>query len=214
MSNYLAAINKAAEPQSTPSSGNYTRDHDGFLHRLLAPPPPGEYGELIQRLFQGPTAVAIVGTDVDKNVIGVSEGIAKELAASGKRVVLVPVENLLRMNPIEAPRETALMSTIARNVWLWPSPVGQPVGLLKPPEPGPAGACNWLDALRRNFDSILLDCPAPDTTFGILEVAAVADKTVMVVEAGRTSGQQVHRQHRALQLRGATLAGCILVRRG
>ncbi|MCU1261955.1 MAG: protein tyrosine kinase [Bryobacterales bacterium] len=175
--------------------------------------PRREYAELIRLLFESPRAVAIVGIGSDKGVAGVCEGLAKELALSGKRVVIVPVERLLRMNPITIPDETALMTGIAQNVWLWPSPLGRPIGFFHSCESKPAGANNWLDALRRNFDAVLLDCPVLDTTFGVTEVAAMADGAVLVVEAGRTSTEQILRDQRALQLGGATLAGCILLRR-
>jgi hypothetical protein len=165
----------------------------------------GEYGELIHRLFKGPSSVAIVGIGVDKGVVGVCEGIAKELAESGKRVVIVPVASLLRS-------ETALITTIARNVWLWPSPLGRPLEFFNSPESQQGAAHNWLEALQRNFDSVLLDCPALDLMFGVAEVAAMADAVVLVVQSGRTSKQHIQDDQRALQLRGATLAGCILLR--
>lgn len=177
-----------------------------------AEPSTREYGGLIHRLFQSPTALAVVGIGLDKGVVGVCEGIANELAESGKRVVVVPVDRLLRMNPIIVPGETALMSGIARNVWLWPSPLGRPIEFFNSSESKPTGTESWLDALRRNFDAVLLECPAIDSTFGVTEVAAMADATVLVVEAGKTSRQQIQHDQHALQSRGATLAGCILLR--
>jgi Mrp family chromosome partitioning ATPase len=180
---------------------------------VFEPPATSEFGDLILRLFQTPSALAIVGIGLDKGAAGVCEGIATELAASGKRVVIVAVDSLLRMNPIAVPREMAFMSGIARNVWLWPSPLGRPVEFLKSPEPRVTGGENWLDVLRQNFDSVLLDCPALDTAFGVTEVAAMADASVLLVEAERTTKKQIQHGQRALQLRGATLAGCILLRR-
>jgi hypothetical protein len=195
MSKNFAVLRKTTQPLSEPE------------------PSTREYGGLIHRLFQGPTAVAVVGIGLDKGVVGVCEGIARELAESGKRVVVVPVDRLLRMNPITVPGETALMSGIARNVWLWPSPLGRPIEFLNAPESKPGNADSWLEALRRNFDSVLLECPAVDSTFGVTEVAGMADAVVLVVEAGKTSKQQIQHDQRALESRGATLAGCILLRR-
>ena len=185
------------------------RKYFGDLSETIPPlgksaPPPKEYGELIQRLFQGPSAVAIVGIGLEKGVVGVCEGIAKELAAAGKRVVIVPVDSLLRS-------ETSLISMLARNVWRWPSPLGRPLEFFNSSESKQPDAENWLDVLRRNFDSVLLDCPAVDMMFGVTEVAAMADAAVLVVQSGQTSRNQVQDDQRALQLRGATLAGCILL---
>jgi hypothetical protein len=174
-------------------------------HADIPLPSSEKYGELIHRLFQGPSVVAIVGIGVENGVVGVCEGIASELAASGQRVVIVPVDSLLRS-------ETTLISTSARNVSLWPSPLGRPLEFFNSSELNQANGDGWLDALRRNFDSVLLDCPAVDMMFGVTEVAAMADAVVLVVQAGQTSKQQIQDNKRALQLRGATLAGCILLR--
>src|SRR4030095_9882130 len=121
-------------------------------------PPPKEYGELIQRLFQGPSAVAIVGVGLEKGVVRVCRGNAKGLAGGGKRGGLLPVDSLLRS-------ETSLISTLARNVWRWPSPLGRPLEFFNSSELEQPDSENWLDVLRRNFDSVLLDCPAVDMMF-------------------------------------------------
>jgi Mrp family chromosome partitioning ATPase len=74
-------------------------------------------------------------------------------------------------------------------------------------------AAGWLDSLRLTFDSVLLDCPAAETAPAAAQLAALADAAMLVVEAGRTSRQQIQRDQRALQLRGVKLAGCILIGR-
>jgi hypothetical protein len=175
-------------------------------------PRSSRYSDLILQLFQSPAAVAVVRIGPGTGVVGVCEEIAGELAGSGKRVVVVPVEGLLRMNPITVPGDRAVMSEIGLNVWLWPSPLGRSVEFFRGLQTKVAGGENWLDALRRNFDSVLLDCPPVNSTFGVTEVASMADATVLLVEAGRSSRQQVQDDQRALQARGATLAGCILLR--
>ena len=79
---------------------------------------------------------------------------------------------------------------------------------------GPAAsAAEWLDSLRLVFDSVLLDCPATETAPAAAQLAAMADAAMLVVEAGRTTRQQIQRDQRALQLRGVKLMGCILMRR-
>ena len=97
------------------------------------------------------------------------------------------------------------------NVWLWPSESVQNIEPFKPREAVRSG--NWLDDLRRTFDSVLLDCPPLAASTGAAEVAAMADATILAVEAGRTSKQQIQRDQRVLQLAGARLAGCILIQR-
>jgi hypothetical protein len=176
---------------------------------------PGTYLELIRRFFRSRSTVAIVGGAVGLDAINVCDGIAAELAASGKRVVVVPVDTLLRMNPLPIPDETAFISgsasNIAHNIWTWPQADGQKIDFFKSREP--EGSSHWLEYLRRHFDSVLLDCPAVQVTAGVAEVAAIADAAVLVVEAGRTQRQKIQLDQHTLQFAGVKLAGCILIQR-
>jgi hypothetical protein len=173
------------------------------------------YAELIQRLFVNrPAVVAFIGAGPRAGVSGICEEIASELASLGKRVVLVSVQALLQSSPIALPDETTFTPGPARpgstqTYWLWPSLMGQQVEFFKSrmsaiPE-------KWLDSLRRNFDSVLLDCPAVETMPGGAAIGAMADAAVLVVEAAQTSKHQILRDERALQLSGVKLAGCILI---
>jgi hypothetical protein len=76
-----------------------------------------------------------------------------------------------------------------------------------------ARTAHWPDALRLKFDAILLECPALGDKAGVVEVMALADAAVLVAEAGRTSKHRVQRDQRALELKGAKLAGCILIKK-
>jgi len=168
-----------------------------------AVPHSGEYLNLIRRLFQSHSVVAVVDSGSGSRGPEACRGIAAELAASGNRVVIVQVDALLRTSQL--PDLTDCLPGRVPNVSLWPSTVGAPVEFFQSPAP-PAG--NWLGSLRRAFDAVLLDCPPAATA-----IAAMADSTVLVVEAGRPSKQQIQRDQQALQLRGVKLAGCILMRR-
>ncbi len=181
-----------------------------------------EYTELIQRLFQEPSVVAIIGASFGKGVTNVSEGIASELSHMGKRVVLVCVSALLQANTITASDETAAMPLfpfrprryrrVGRNVWLWPSPISQQPDVLKARVPATAKTwLNWLDYLRQDFDAVVLDCPALETAPGGAAIAAMADAAVIGVNVTRTSKQQILLDQRLLQLSGVKLAGCILI---
>jgi hypothetical protein len=175
------------------------------------PSASGEYLDLIRRLFHVPSALAVVRSGSRIPAVAVSEGIAAELAASGKRVVVVPVEKLLRMKTIAVPDKTSFMPGIARNIWVWPSPLGQQIEFFKSSTAEQAD--NWLDCLRRNFEAVLLDCTALEVTPSVAEFASTAEAAVLVAEAGRSTRQQIQRDQRTLQVRGARLAGCVLVRR-
>jgi Mrp family chromosome partitioning ATPase len=171
----------------------------------------GEYSELIRRLFDAPSAVAIIGSRQGEGVSGLCQAIAIELAACGKRVVVVAVDTLLRRTPLPSLDETESAPSNGQNVWLWPSAGDLNVKFSKSSEAAKPGS--WIESLRRNFDSVLLDCPPLAAMPGSAQVSAMADSAVLVVEAGRTSKQQIQRDQRTLRMRGANLAGCILIER-
>jgi hypothetical protein len=87
-------------------------------------------------------------------------------------------------------------------------------------------AASWLDSLRQDFDSIVLDCPALEiipgggaigamvdaTVLAVAAIAAMADATVLAVDAANTPKQQIVLDQRLLQLSNAKLAGCVLIK--
>ena len=154
--------------------------------------------------------VAIVDSGPGRRGPEACRGIAAELAASGSRVVIVNVEALLRTNRI--PEVNAFVPGRAPNVSLWPPEAAAPVEFFQSPTEVPASE-DWLGSLRQGFDSVILDCPAADSAPAAAGIAAIADATVLVVEARRTSKRQIQRTQRTLQLRGAKLAGFILMRK-
>jgi Mrp family chromosome partitioning ATPase len=171
-----------------------------------------QYSELIRRQFHTRSAVAIMAVGSDQGTGDVCPNIAAELAASGNRVVIVSIPAVLRMNPVATLEETDCMPGRTPNVWLWPSTVRGQVEFFKSRRPAdPTG--NWLDSLRSNFDSILMDCPAMEIAPTVAELAALADAAILVVEAGRTTKKKIRRDKRALQSRGVKLAGCVLIQR-
>jgi hypothetical protein len=124
--------------------------------------------------------------------------------------VIVQVEAVLRTNSL--PDATACLPGRVPNVSLWPSTAGAPVEFFGSAESAPS-AVNWLGGLRRNFDSVVLDCPSVEAAPAAAAIAAKADAAVLVVEASHTTKQQIQSDTQALQLRGVTVAGCILMRR-
>ena len=177
-------------------------------------PSSGEYLDLIRTLFQSRAVVAVVDSGSGARAPEACRGIAAELAASDNRVVIVQVASLLRMS--QFPDTTACLPGRVPNVSLWPGTAGAPVEFFQSPASAPAlepSAGNWLGALRRDFDAVLLECPPVETAPAAAAIAAMADATVLVIEACRTTKQQIQRDQQALQLRGVKLAGCILMRR-
>jgi hypothetical protein len=177
---------------------------------LEAVPTSGEYLDLIRSLMQGRSVVAVVDSGSGCRAPEACRGIAAELAASGKRVVIVQVASLLRMS--QFPDAAACLSGRVPNVFLWPGNAS--VEFFQ--SPGPTlepSAGSWLGGLRRDFDAVLLECPPFETAPAAASIAAMADAAVLLVEAGQTSKQSIQRDQQSLQLRGVKLAGCILMRR-
>jgi hypothetical protein len=175
---------------------------------------PGKYTDLIRQLFHRRAAVAIIGSDLgygERDASPIVEDLASELSITGKRVLVVVVRRLLRMNPIIVPGEPDLMPGDTPHVWIWPASIGHKIEFSKSRDACHPG--NWLDSLRRAFDAVLLDCPCVEAMPGVTEVASMADAALLVVEAGHTLRKQLLENQQALQLRGALIAGCILMRR-
>lgn len=169
--------------------------------------PAGCYSELIRCLFRTPAAVAIVS----RGAALICEDIAAELAAGGKRVVIVPVDALLRMSNVPVPHQADYLPGRIENVWHWPVPAHVRIGFSK--SRVPADTIHWLESLRLNFDAVLLDCPALETAPDSAEIAAMADAAVLAVETGVTTKLQVRRDQQALEAKGVKLAGSILIGR-
>jgi Mrp family chromosome partitioning ATPase len=180
--------------------------------RLPEPQPAthsGGYKELIQRLLPDSRVLAVIPAGPGEDSTGICEEIAAELSRLDKRVVLVSVDRLLPIDIVTLPDEKAFMPGSVRNVWLWPSPVGQHIEFFKPR--APLDAENWLDIMRRDFDFVVLDCPCAETAPLAAAVAARADSAVLAVVAGHTRKNQIMREQRVLQLGGVKLMGCVLV---
>ena len=172
----------------------------------MPPVPAGEYLDLIRGHIRAHTALAIISTGHSPQVC---ENIAAELAAAGNRVVIVRGAALLQTPSPALPEESDFAPSGTPDVWSWPPPSGAPIEFFKA---GPVAAPGrWLDCLRQSFDAVLLDCPPVADSPAAVELAALADVAVLVVEAGRTTKPQIQRAQRALQSRAVKLAGSILL---
>jgi hypothetical protein len=172
----------------------------------------GEYRDLVRRLFpvQGHSVVAVLDSGPRRRGAEACEGIAAELAGAGKRVAIVQVEALLRTS--QAPDVTAFLPGRTPGVSLWPTGAAAAVEFF-PSSTTKTQEGNWLDSLRRDFDAVVFDCPPASAARAAADIASMADAAVLVVEAGRTTRQQIQQDQRTLRLRGVKLAGCILMKR-
>ena len=217
MSRNFTVLRKASSTMSPSGSLSEVLQGDSASHA-------GPYAELILRLFQEPTVVALVGSGAvgyAESASGIASGLATELSASGRQVVVVPVGKLLRLDAIGIPDHADCTPGATPHVWIWPGTGNQRLEFFKSRDDNPTavaapagksyGPGTWLEALRREFHTVLLDCPNVGAIAGVVEAASLADAVVLAVEAGRTSKQQIQKNQSALKLGGARLAGCILI---
>lgn len=207
MSKIFGVLNSAPSPRSSVDARG-TRGLQAVPGESI-----NQYDNLIKRLFEMRSVVAILGAGPAGEVTHVCEGIATELSAAGKRAVVVSVHSLLYPEPTVTADETSLVAEPVETggsckYWLWPARTGRRAESFDSRRAGSAD--KWLDSLRRNFDAVLLDCQTLESMPGATAVGAMADAAVLVVDARRTSRDQIIRDQRSLQLTGVKLAGCIL----
>jgi len=67
-----------------------------------------------------------------------------------------------------------------------------------------------VQALRSEFDYVLIDCPAISNSSDAMTFAPVVDGVAVVVKAGQTRRQQIHRSQQLLESAGGNALGFIL----
>ncbi|HEX3744320.1 MAG TPA: hypothetical protein VHW09_10335 [Bryobacteraceae bacterium] len=167
-----------------------------------------EYGDLVRRICRTRSVLAVVGAGAGSRSKDAVRGIAGALAGAGHRVVIVDVNALLENGPLAA-RDFA--AGPFPNIKLWPP--SDPGENLFQPVRLPGAHSEWLPSLRREFDVVILDCPPLQSDPAAVDIAAMADAAVLVVESGVTSKRQIKLDQRHMELQGVKLAGCILMDR-
>jgi Mrp family chromosome partitioning ATPase len=70
-----------------------------------------------------------------------------------------------------------------------------------------------LDALRWNFDYILIDCPSPSVSSDLTTLATVIDGVAMVVKAAQTRRRQIQHCQAMIESAGGNFLGFVLNQR-
>lgn len=88
---------------------------------------------------------------------------------------------------------------------------------------GPSGSSLWhtdpehrlacIKALRWNFDYVLIDCPSLQVSADVTTLAPIIDGVAVVVEAGQTRRDQIHRTQRMIEQAGGKFLGFVLNQR-
>jgi hypothetical protein len=158
-------------------------------------------------MFPPNSAVALFG--VGHPATTACEQVASQLSLLKKRVVIVPVLAVLNTKPLPDPNLTGAKQAEDGTFWIWPT------GRARTFE-GYSGrtsqsAVDWLFSLRSSFDSVLLDCPDPETTPGCAAIALMAQSALLAVEANQASKQNILKTQQVLQSSGIRLDASILV---
>ena len=190
----------------------------------------GFYLELIRNVFQAIDArgklrhrvVAFTSATADEGVSDVVDLIARELAAqTQKRVLRVEAaafQSLYLADPKYIARhceETEIENLLTLSLQRAPAAVGA--------MRGPARAGDWesnpeyrsacLDALRWNFDYVLIDCPPTASSSDATTLAPLVDGVSVVVKAGQTRRGQLQRCQQTIEAVGGKFHGFILNQR-
>lgn len=135
----------------------------------------------------------------------VVELLAEELSRQYHcEVAILPSSTLKRSDPKKLPQGYVERSP---NIWVAISDDD----LHRMPEHGLEHV--WLSSDSRNFDFILVDCPAISAQASALRWTAAADGCFLVVDAGRTKLDQIDRAQNLLISGNGRLEGIVLNRR-
>ena len=189
----------------------------------------GFYLELIRNVFQAIDArgklrhrvVAFTSATAEEGVSDVVDLIARELAAQTQKRVLrveasalqnlfladpkhiarhceeTEIENLLMLSPQAPVTFAGVRSQRRASDW----------------ESNPEYRTACLDALRWNFDYVLIDCAPPAASSEAITLAPLVDGASVVVKAGQTRRGQIQRCQQTIEGAGGNFLGFILNQR-
>jgi Mrp family chromosome partitioning ATPase len=188
----------------------------------------GFYLELIRTLFQAVDGqgklrnrvVAFTSATQGEGVSYVVNVMAKELAAQTQRRVLLADSETLGALCLADPshisghcEDTEIDNLLTLSGAKSASQV----------RVGYAGASDWdssseyrkacLDALRWNFDYILIDCPSPSVSPDLTTLAPAIDGVAVVVKAAQTRRRQIQHCQEMIESAGGNFLGFVLNQR-
>jgi Mrp family chromosome partitioning ATPase len=185
------------------------------------------YLELIRTVFQAVDSegklrnriVAFTSSAPGEGVTSVVNTLAKEIAShTQKRVLAVDSTGLQSISAAD-PHQIAAQcfETQLDNLLTLPATVGGLAGYRPAPtslwQTDPEYRRSCLKALRWNFDYVLIDCPSLKVSAAATMLAPIVDGVAVVVEAGRTRRDQIHRTRGMLEQAGGTFLGFVLNQR-
>jgi hypothetical protein len=186
------------------------------------------YSDLIRTVFQAlddegrlrNRVVAFTSSAPGAGVTYVVNTLAKEIATLTQRRVLAVdsqgLQNLRVSDPLLVGRQCS--ETQIENLLTLPGGSDRFVDY-RAPAPSklwhtdPEHRLSCIKALRWNFDYVLVDCPSPQIASDATVLAPIIDGTAIVVEAGQTRRDQIHRTQRMIEQVGGNFLGFVLNQR-
>jgi Mrp family chromosome partitioning ATPase len=186
------------------------------------------YLELIRNVFQAVDdegrlrnrIVAFTSAVPGEGVSYVVNTLAKEIATLTQKRVLAVDSTGLQNIRIADPNQIAQQcsETQIDNLMTLPATADGLVGFRSP-----ARAKGWhndveyrlscIKALRWNFDYVLVDCPSLKVSADATTLAPIVDGVSVVVAAGRTRRDQIHRSQKVIEQVGGKFLGFVLNQR-
>jgi cellulose biosynthesis protein BcsQ len=186
------------------------------------------YLELIRTVFQAVDEegkmrnriVAVTASAPGEGVSYVVNTLAKEIATlTQKRVLAVDSVGLQNMRIADPHQISAQCSeTQIDNLLTLPAAAAGLVGYRRPSQTSlwradPEYRLSCIKALRWNFDYVLIDCPSLKVSSDATTLAPMVDGVAVVVEAGRTRRDQIHRTKKVIEQVGGNFLGFVLNQR-
>ena|SRR2546425_4705983 len=183
------------------------------------------YLELIRTVFQAVDAdgrlrnriVAFTAAESGAGVSYVVNTLAKDIATlTHKRVLAVDSLGLQHHDPAVVAQQCS--ETQIDNLLTLPAAPSGLVSYQRPSQTSlwqidPEYRLSCIKALRWNFDYVLVDCPALKVSSDATRLAPIVDGVAVVVEAGHTRRDQIHRTQRVIEQMGGNFLGFVLNQR-
>lgn len=186
------------------------------------------YLELIRTVFQAVDdegkmrnrIVAVTASAPGEGVSYVVNTLAKEIATlTQKRVLAVDSQGLQNIRIADPHQLSAQCSeTQIDNLLTLPAATAGLLGYRRPSQTSlwqtdPEYRLSCIKALRWNFDYVLIDCPSLKVSSDAATLAPIVDGVAVVVEAGRTRREQIHRARKVIEQVGGNFLGFVLNQR-
>ncbi|CAN5802488.1 tyrosine-protein kinase [soil metagenome] len=166
--------------------------------------------------------IAFTAASPKEGVSHVVRSLGAELVRyTGKRTLIVDAQRLQRLQASDPIRMSQhCVETEVANLWIMPPDEG--VAAMVPDEHQahlPASArqheqqLGFIEALRVNFDHVLIDCPSLKTSYMAAMLAPHVDGLVLVVEADHTKRDQIQRAQQLVETADGRLLGLVLNKR-